>query len=378
MNLCRTLFITSVLLFAAARGDLQCGNNICGGDNACCDDARMGPTCYDPLDNGCVSNGLGTLTLCGEAEQACGPVCFEPQNYFCCNGNLMQNGQSCAGSPTTARPTSAAPTTASPTSSQTTAAPQNNCPGAADTPGVNCPAGSTCCGYGTMTPSCINNTDTSVKCCVYYLSSTQCPADATCGGILGPGASSDALCGPAGSTFCDAGFNYNAFCSGDQECCTNGGTGLCCPAGSACGFDECTPPTGAPTTAQPTTPAPNNCPGAGGSPGVNCPSGTYCCGYGTIEPQCVNNSDTSVQCCTYFLSATLCPSNSTCGGSYGPGASSEAQCGPAGTTWCEGGEFLLNSFCSAGEVCCISTGNGFCCPAGNTCGSSYFGECNAP
>lgn len=360
MKLCQMLIVSSVLLFAFCDG-LQCGSRTCGGDNACCSDARLGPTCYDPLDNVCTSNGASGYTLCGEGEQACGSVCFQPQNYFCCSGQLMQKGQTCTSA-----------TTAAPTSAPKTPAPANNCPGAANQAGINCPAGTTCCGAGTITPSCINNTDTSVECCVYFLSSTQCPAGSVCGGSLGAGASSDAQCGPAGSTFCNAGFNENAFCTAGEVCCTGTGNAFCCPAGNTCGtsYDEvCIAPTAAPTKAAPAY----NCIGASDSVGLNCPAGTSCCGAGTITPSCINNTDTSVKCCTYFLSSTQCAADATCGGILGPGASSDAQCGPAGSTFCDAG-FNLNTFCTASEVCCTAGGTGFCCPSGKTCGTSN-GSC---
>jgi len=353
MKLCQMFVISSVLFFVSSRA-LPCGSRTCGGDNACCNDATMGPTCYDPLDYVCTSNGVGGYALCGSGEQACGAACFPPQNYHCSNGQLMQGQQS--------------ESTAAPTSAPTTAAPANNCPGAANTAGINCAADSTCCGAGTITPTCINNTDTDVSCCVYFLSSTQCPAGSVCGGSLGPGASSDAQCGPAGSTFCDAGFNNNAFCTADEVCCTSTGNAFCCPTGSACGTsyaDVCITPTSAPTTAAPV----NNCPGAANSPGINCASGSTCCGSGTITPTCINNTDTSVQCCEYFLSSVQCPAGSVCGGEYGPGASSDALCGPAGSTFCDAG-FNSNTFCTANEVCCANTGNAFCCAAGQTCGTS--------
>jgi len=129
-------------------------------------------------------------------------------------------------------------------------APANNCPGL-DSAGVNCSAGTVCCGPQTMTPSCIVP-GSGKKCCTWYASSTQCNEDQVCGGDLGSGASSDALCGPAGSTFCDNGLVINTFCSTTQHCCgLYGSTAFCCANGVGC--NNVTGTCDAPTASSSTT-----------------------------------------------------------------------------------------------------------------------------
>jgi len=209
-----------------------------------CDDARMGPTCYDPQSNSCPSGSCGPI-LCGFQEHgpdgACGTICYDYHTYLCCDNTLYNINDTTApcypGQPSTiinAEPTTT-PTTQAPTSSPTSAPPANNCPGAAGTAGVNCSEGTTCCGYGTMTPSCLP-ADGSKKCCTWYLSSTQCDPDAVCGGSLGPGASSYAQCGAPGSSFCNKGFGSNSFCADETyNCCGyQSAYSFCCPQNCGC------------------------------------------------------------------------------------------------------------------------------------------------
>jgi len=249
-----------------------CGTVDCGAGIACCNDVVTGPVCIYQPDLYTCAVGTDGDRLCGKGDGVCNNNCYDASMYYCNNNVITQLPQ---GSTTGSAPA----TTSAPI---TTSAPGNNCPGAANTAGVNCPSGTTCCGAGTITPTCINNTDTSVQCCVYFLSSTQCPAGSTCGGSLGPGASSDAQCGAPGTSFCDAGFNFNAFCTADQVCCTSGGTGICCPSGSSCGINECIAPSGptsAATTAAPTV-APTGC------ASIDC-GGSACCDDEVLGPVCI-------------------------------------------------------------------------------------------
>jgi len=351
-------YVVNLSLLFAAACSLQCGSYTCPSENLCCDDSLLGPVCYDPLDYNCV----GGTRLCGENEGACGTICYALESYFCCAGQLMQNGQYCA----TNAPTTPAPTTSSPT----TSAP-NNCPAAANAPGINCPAGTTCCGADTISPSCIVD-GSDYQCCTWYLSATVCNASDVCGGDLGSGASSLATCGPPGSQFCNYGFAENTFCAADQICCgIQEQIAWCCDAGQTCNTSSY----GCNSASSATTAAPNNCPGAAGTAGVNCPAGTTCCGYDSMTPSCiVDGSD--YQCCTWYLSATVCNASDVCGGDLGSGASSLATCGPPGSQFCNYG-LAENTFCAADQICCgIQEQIAWCCDAGQTCNTSSYG-CNS-
>jgi len=252
-----------------------------------------------------------------------------------------------------------------------------NCPGVNNEGGLNCTNPNACCGSGTLSPSC-TPADGSTKCCLWYLSATQCAPNDVCGGSGGAGASSYAQCGPSGSTFCvtaDDIFGQNSFCSADQICCSVPGRSFCCDAGTTCGNETgvCNSP------APPPTPAPsvNNCPGVDNEAGLNCSNANACCGAGTLSPSCTP-ADGSTKCCVWYLSSTQCAADDVCGGSGGAGASSYAQCGPPGSTQCVTADdiFGQNTFCTADQICCSVPGESFCCDAGTTCGNQS-GICNA-
>jgi len=218
----------------------SCTNYDRCGPNPCCPDEVLGPLCYNPALYTCASG----VRLCGSGQGVCGTACYDQSMYYCNNGVITQ----LAGGVTTAAPTTAAPTTSSPVF---------NCPGVNDVTGVNCGAGSTCCGAGTITPSCLAD-NSGLQCCVWFLSSTQCNAADTCGGNLGYGASSQATCGPPGTIFCNAGDAINSFCYPDQLCCKSQSQySYCCSSNQTCDIStlSCT----AGPTSAPTTPAPTSC-----------------------------------------------------------------------------------------------------------------------
>jgi len=244
---------------------IQCGCSSCPDGNECCNDAVMGPTCYDPTGYSCANNGASTFRLCGQGLGACGGACYDTSNYFCCNGQIAQNGQSCSGA-----------TTAAPTSSPTTAAPTNapsTTPCYGDDTVIQCAAGTVCCGNGTIFPSCMTD-DGSKKCCVWYLGATQCNASDVCGGEEGPGASSAALCGPPDSVFCNQGLGINKFCTADQVCCGTTEMAWCCPHGDSCGTYESPCQTTAGSTSSEYF---CNSAQGGASFGTICEAGQVCC-----------------------------------------------------------------------------------------------------
>jgi len=227
----RTLLsIFLVALYISSSTAVQCGSNSCPSENECCNDAVMGPTCYDPSGYVCADNGASALRLCGQDEGACGSICFDSGNYFCCNGQIYQNGQTCVSAATTA-----SPPTASPTAAQSKANQNTTCSGDEATWQIQCEPGTVCCGNGTLYPSCMVD-DGTKQCCEWYLGATQCNATEVCGGQEGPGASSYALCGPPDSVFCNQGLTLNKFCTAEQVCCGNGTyEAWCCPHGDSCG-----------------------------------------------------------------------------------------------------------------------------------------------
>jgi hypothetical protein len=103
--------------------------------------------------------------------------------------------------------------------------------------GIYCdPATSDCCGYSTMSPSCLEH-DSGNKCCVWYAASKQCNSTQSCCGGLGPGASSYASCCNEGTACCTARIGYDgssSCCGADQKCCQASSLGYCCATDEEC------------------------------------------------------------------------------------------------------------------------------------------------
>ena len=130
-------------------------------------------------------------------------------------------------------------------------------------------------------------------------------------------------------------------------------------------------PTTTPTTTTPPVPTPEpNCPYAGSSGGgVTCDTATEtCCGYSSMNPQCIPNGSTD-KCCPWYLASTTCTATQSCCGGSGPGASSVAFCCDEGSTCCSARSPTAgpSSCCPAGSTCCAGASIGLCCAAGEEC-----------
>ena len=139
---------------------------------------------------------------------------------------------------------------------------------------------------------------------------------------------------------------------------SGGSTGTTTPAAT---------PTGTPSGS--TTPAATSvCPTWLGGSSVTCNSTSTCCGYDTMNPQCLSTASTD-QCCTWYKSARTCTASQTCCGQGGVGASSYAFCCDAGSTCCksQSGTTGSSTCCAAGSTCCQGSGAGFCCGPNQEC-----------
>jgi hypothetical protein len=59
------------------------------GTNPCCDDIRLGQTCYNPATHHCVTDSpSGHAVLCGKTDNSCASYCYDPSMYQCKDGKL--------------------------------------------------------------------------------------------------------------------------------------------------------------------------------------------------------------------------------------------------------------------------------------------------
>lgn len=111
------------------------------------------------------------------------------------------------------------------------------------------------------------------------------------------------------------------------------------------------------------------CYNAGRSGGVNCTSEKLCCSEGTMAPTCLPGDGSKI-CCRWYLAATQCDPDETCGGSLGTGASSSAFC--CKNQFCGASGIGVNTCCNEGETCCgIRSVASWCCASNQKCGTTY-------
>jgi len=206
-----TLTFVFVVLLAFARAQFmddcdstnnaQCAEIFQNGQRSHCCIHFGQPQCYSTQNYTCYDN-----ILCPTGTQACGNACYDPNEYSCSGGALMQGPQQ-----------------------------SSPCNAAGNIGGLNCSSPTACCGSGTMEPSCLP-LDNSKKCCQWYLASTQCNATQSCCGSLGAGASSYAFCCAASTTCCSHGFGSNTCCNHGAVCCgIQDSISWCCNKGHTCG-----------------------------------------------------------------------------------------------------------------------------------------------
>lgn len=134
---------------------IVCGGIVCGdAGNLCCNDANIGPTCYDQVDYTCQPSNVGSV-LCPKQDNtflsACGRACYDPSVYTCCSNNLYQTGQPnpCNSSTPTHTPSPSVTPAPSPTSTHTASPSASTC---------NCGANDACCVDVNLGPTCYDRT----------------------------------------------------------------------------------------------------------------------------------------------------------------------------------------------------------------------------
>jgi len=244
-----------------------------GSGDQCCTWYLSSATC-NSTQSCCGMQGPGASSYafcCNEGSTCCtAQVGYDgwstccPEGSTCCQGSSI--GLCCAAgdvcNPSMNRcdkpapPTSTTTTTAAPTAAPMTAAPPvSNCPSWGSTNGPTCTADQDCCGYGTMSPQCVDK-DAGKQCCQWFKAATTCNSTQSCCGMMGPGASSYAFCCNEGSSCCQAQSatsGTSSCCPAGTTCCAGSGIGLCCGADEVCNasMNRCDKASSSSTTAAP-------------------------------------------------------------------------------------------------------------------------------
>jgi len=74
-----------IVYSALAANPRSCAQVKCGGGQ-CCNDALLGPICFDKVKYSCPTDNKGSQSLCGSGLNVCSGVCFNPAEYSCLNG----------------------------------------------------------------------------------------------------------------------------------------------------------------------------------------------------------------------------------------------------------------------------------------------------
>jgi len=76
----------------ASVNGVPCGENECGTNDLCCQDATKGDVCYDPTSYTCIANSAG-FVLCGSQDGrfngACGTICYDSTLYQCVDDSIV-------------------------------------------------------------------------------------------------------------------------------------------------------------------------------------------------------------------------------------------------------------------------------------------------
>ena len=182
--------------------------------------------CYNYTDGSRCCAAENMSVACSRSEKCCGA---ESHNATCCGANSTCCGGQCCG------PNEACD-------------PSNKCqPDTFDCPSVNhvyvvkCKTNlETCCGYGTMGPTCLP-VNGPKRCCTYNIASGVCFSNETCCGGGGPGASSSVFCcKPATSCCWASGRNgYGTCCPEGLSCCRGDSYSSCCSEAERCYSGTC-------------------------------------------------------------------------------------------------------------------------------------------